>query len=549
MSFDLADEEYVPPPPPPPRVGGNGVNGVRSLPHSLESEEYLLSCCLLDPADMVPRCEEAKITPDDFYDPKHGIIYDLILRLLAEQKAVDVSVIAEELKKSRQLDMVGGYAFLAQVTSRIPTTAQGGYFIERVREQSLLRQLIRSSTSIVEDAYGFSGDIESFTATSLQKMESVVAGATGGLAALNSCEFNIKEKIEEGRVAFSLGGIPIMTGGNISAIVSRPGVGKSAFIGAMLAASIVKGTDDVDTLQITGPNYAGLPLLHFDTEQSKGDWQTLLHRVCRRAKKSDLPPWFHSFHLTGKPANECRHLVETAISHYARKAKGELFAVIIDGWADLVVDPNDTGECFPFVSRMHKLAIRTSAPIMGVLHLNPGKEEKSRGHLGSQLERKAETVLQMDMDESLVTAVFASKKRGKPILRADGPRFSWSDEHQMHATVKDWKAKMLDEREQKKREKEAKRPTAFKEQYDRMAILAYFPISTAEPLPRQQLLRMINDTIKLSDRQFSRVVTDLEADKLITRGQSGYVRTEEGDLWVQRPQEPEQSTLDGEFEV
>jgi replicative DNA helicase len=71
-------------------------------------------------------------------------------------------VVAEELKTSRQLDTVGGYAFLAQVSSRIPTTAQAGYFIEKVREQSLLREIIRSATGAVEDCYGFSGGIDEF---------------------------------------------------------------------------------------------------------------------------------------------------------------------------------------------------------------------------------------------------------------------------------------------------------------------------------------------------------------------------------------------------
>jgi len=48
------------------------------------------------------------------------------------------------------------------VSSRIPTTAQAGYFIEKVREQSLLREIIRSATGAVEDCYGFSGGIDEF---------------------------------------------------------------------------------------------------------------------------------------------------------------------------------------------------------------------------------------------------------------------------------------------------------------------------------------------------------------------------------------------------
>src|SRR3954462_1223866 len=110
----------------PPRslAGTSGIG--RSLPHSLEAEEYLLSCCLLDGADVLSRCLEARIKPESFYDPKHGIIFERLIDLYNRQAPIDVSVVAEELKTARQLDTVGGYPFLTQVSSRIPTTAQAG---------------------------------------------------------------------------------------------------------------------------------------------------------------------------------------------------------------------------------------------------------------------------------------------------------------------------------------------------------------------------------------------------------------------------------------
>ncbi len=152
-----------------PNGGGLG----RTLPHSLEAEEYLLSCCLLDGADVVSRCLEARIKAESFYDPKHGIVYEKLLELYNRQAPIDVSVVAEELKTSRQLDQIGGYAFLTQVSSRIPTTAQSSYFIEKVRELALLREIIRSATGAVEDCYGFSGGIDEFVDQIEQKIFSV----------------------------------------------------------------------------------------------------------------------------------------------------------------------------------------------------------------------------------------------------------------------------------------------------------------------------------------------------------------------------------------
>jgi replicative DNA helicase len=148
---------------PPRSASANATPALgRSLPHSLEAEEYLLSCCLLDGADVISRCLEARIKPESFYDSKHGLVYETLLDLYNRQQPIDISIVAEELKTARKLDAIGGYAFLTQVSSRIPTTAQASYFIEKVREQSLLREIIRSATGAVEDCYGFSGGIDEF---------------------------------------------------------------------------------------------------------------------------------------------------------------------------------------------------------------------------------------------------------------------------------------------------------------------------------------------------------------------------------------------------
>jgi len=57
-----------------------------------------------------------------------------------------------------------------------------------------------------------------------------------------------------------------------------------------------------------------------------------------------------------------------------------------------------------------------------------------RGHLGSQLERKAESNLRLKKNDA-VTVVFSEKMRRAPILKKDGPRFAWSDTARMHVSV------------------------------------------------------------------------------------------------------------------
>ncbi len=146
----------------------------RTVPHSPEAEEYLLSCCLLDGSDTIARCLEKRIVPEAFHVPANRVIFEQLVTLYQKQPPVTIAVLAEELKTSRQLDEIGGFAYLMQVSGRIPTTAQADYFIEKVRELHLLRELIKVSTSAVEQCYAYQGGLEEF----IDKLEQEIFAVT-----------------------------------------------------------------------------------------------------------------------------------------------------------------------------------------------------------------------------------------------------------------------------------------------------------------------------------------------------------------------------------
>jgi len=134
----------------------------RTVPHSIEAEEYLLACCLLDGNDTLSRCLEKKLAPACFYSPANRLVYEKLCELYNKGAPIDLAVLSEELKTSKQLDEIGGYAFLTQISGRIPTTAQAGYFIEKIRELYLLRELIKVATGAVENCYNYQGGLEEF---------------------------------------------------------------------------------------------------------------------------------------------------------------------------------------------------------------------------------------------------------------------------------------------------------------------------------------------------------------------------------------------------
>lgn len=255
----------------------------RTLPHSLEAEECLISCCLLDGPAMMGRCVEARIKPESFYDAKHGILFDKLLGLYNRDAPIDVSVVAEELKESRELDEIGGYPYLAQVSSRMPTTAQGAYFIDKVREQATLRMLIRTATRAVENCYGYTGGLDEFLDGVERDMFAVtqnrVADKTEPSAplvkrAMEVINTMITRKGEITGLRSGFADLDQMTWGfqrsDVIVIAARPSMGKTA-----LALNIAEEF-------VLPKRGTGVPVLFFSLEMSG---QQLMQRmICSRAR-------------------------------------------------------------------------------------------------------------------------------------------------------------------------------------------------------------------------------------------------------------------------
>lgn len=234
------------------------------------------------------------------------------------------------------------------------------------------------------------------------------------------------------RPIFSLGGVVIATPGNLVAITAQAKVGKSALVSALTAAAMVPEGAETDLLSAVGYNAAGKGLLYFDTEQSPDDFWHAVARAKRRARVDQLPAWLHAYTVADLPAQIARKAVAVAMADAAEQ-HGGLHSVILDGVADLVLDVNDAEECNGIVAELHAQAIRYDCAIVCVIHKNPGSE-KVRGHLGSQIERKAETNLTLDKEDE-VTVVWSAKQRRAPIDKKTGPRFRWDDELKMHVTA------------------------------------------------------------------------------------------------------------------
>jgi len=230
---------------------------------------------------------------------------------------------------------------------------------------------------------------------------------------------------------FGLAGIPICTPANLTTISAQAKAGKSAAMGAMMASTFAD--NDADCLGFQSTNPSGHAVLHVDTEQCPFDHWEGVQRVARRAGM-DAPAWLRSYCLTGFPAAEVRQSIRL-LTEQAAKDFGGVHSVILDGTADGTLDVNDPAEANSLVAELHALAIKFDCPILNIIHVNPGSDFKTRGHLGSQLERKSETNLRLEKDGDGITVIYADKNRRAPIPKATAPRFAWSDQAGMHVSV------------------------------------------------------------------------------------------------------------------
>lgn len=230
-----------------------------------------------------------------------------------------------------------------------------------------------------------------------------------------------------------LAGKPIATPGNLVTLISRAKTGKTAAIGAAIAAIIGAHHErgDLDTFGFTAPHNREAVVL-IDTEQSPYDAFICHERALKRAGDPQDPDWLCHYALVGESAEQlCKDLI--LIITKAKAAHGGIFTIIIDGIADFVESVNDEAECNNFISWLRSIAVEYNCPIICVIHSNEAVKsgDDGRGHLGKQLTRKAESNLLLKKVGE-ITTITSEKQRKAPITETDGIAFRWSDQLARH---------------------------------------------------------------------------------------------------------------------
>jgi len=130
----------------------------RVPPHNLAAEESLLGAMLLS-RDAIVAAIEVQLSPDDFYKPAHGHIYDAITSLYAQGEPADPVTVAEELRRAGVLEAIGGGAVLLSLQAGTPAIGNATRYARIVEEHALLRRLIGAAGDIAELGYSLPDDV------------------------------------------------------------------------------------------------------------------------------------------------------------------------------------------------------------------------------------------------------------------------------------------------------------------------------------------------------------------------------------------------------
>lgn len=120
-------------------------------PQNLDAEMSLLGAVLIDEEVLADVSD--RLRADDFYDKRHRMIYEAMMRLYERHRPVDLLTLSDELTKKDELDLVGGSSYLTELTTYVPTAANATTYAEMVVQKAVRRRLIKASTDIAEMGY------------------------------------------------------------------------------------------------------------------------------------------------------------------------------------------------------------------------------------------------------------------------------------------------------------------------------------------------------------------------------------------------------------
>ena len=256
------------------------------------------------------------------------------------------------------------------------------------------------------------------------------------MSALKSCEVDFNNPPPVTQMVVSVNDVPLGTQGNILCITGGEGTGKSNYVTALIAGAIGQSDNNkdkvMDTLGVSVcENSKRKAILFYDTEQSEVQTYKNITNLLKRCGRESMPEYLKAYCLTGMSRKERLQAIIQSMDKFHYQFRG-IHMVVIDGIADLIKGANDETESIAVVEELYRLTGIYNTCIVTILHFIPSGL-KLRGHLGSELQRRAAAILLIEKDtDPSVSVVKALKVRDGSPLDVPIMQFAWDKDAGMH---------------------------------------------------------------------------------------------------------------------
>jgi replicative DNA helicase len=210
-------------------------------PQAVELEEAVLGALMLEKDALTAVIDI--LQPKSFYKEAHGRVFGAIQNLFQRSEPIDILTVTQELKRTGELEIVGGAYYISQLTNRVASAANVEFHARIIAQKYIQRELIRISSDTIRDAYEDTADVFDLLDSAERNLFSVVEGnIRKNYDKMSSLITQALKQIETARNQKSgVTGVPSgftdldrMTSGwqpsDLVILAARPAMGKTAFV-------------------------------------------------------------------------------------------------------------------------------------------------------------------------------------------------------------------------------------------------------------------------------------------------------------------------------